>query len=196
MAGGYFRGFPVITSEHLTSVGSPSTQTIIAVKASDVYLADDGVVTVEASDQASIEMVDTSSQSAHERHRRLARLAVADRRSSACWPTGRSPGSSVARRRSSTSRRPPTSRRNRSVCEPEEPHMAPPARVSSEAACNIRVLKELPQGQQPGAVIDLHEDVGHVLELVAAVESVQTDEPEAERPRRRYVRRDLTAAEG
>ncbi len=64
MAGGYFRGFPVIVSEHLTAVGSPSTQTIIAVKASDVYLADDGVVTVEASDQASIEMVDTSSQSA------------------------------------------------------------------------------------------------------------------------------------
>ncbi len=63
MKGGMLRGFPVIVSEHLTSVGSPSTQTIIAVKASDVYLADDGVVTVEASDQASIEMVDTSSQS-------------------------------------------------------------------------------------------------------------------------------------
>jgi HK97 family phage major capsid protein/HK97 family phage prohead protease len=64
MSGGYFRGFPVIVSEHLTSVGSPSTQSIVAVKASDVYLADDGVVTVEASDQASIEMVDTSSASA------------------------------------------------------------------------------------------------------------------------------------
>ena len=64
MEGGYLLGYPVIVSEHLTSVGSPSTQTIIAVKASDVYLADDGVVTVEASDQASIEMVDTSNQSA------------------------------------------------------------------------------------------------------------------------------------
>jgi HK97 family phage major capsid protein/HK97 family phage prohead protease len=64
MAGGMLRGFPVIVSEHLTSVGSPSTQTIIAAKASEIYLADDGVVTVEASDQASIEMVDTSSQSA------------------------------------------------------------------------------------------------------------------------------------
>lgn len=62
-AGGILAGKPVIVSEHLTAVGSPSTQTIIAVKASDVYLADDGVVTVEASDQASIEMVDTSSQS-------------------------------------------------------------------------------------------------------------------------------------
>ncbi len=64
MKGGTLRGFPVIVSELLTGVGSPSTQTIIAVKASDVYLADDGVVTVEASDQASLEMVDTSSQSA------------------------------------------------------------------------------------------------------------------------------------
>ncbi len=64
MKGGYMRGFPVIVSENLTSVGSPSTQTIIAVKASEVYLADDGVVTVEASDQASLEMVDSSSQSA------------------------------------------------------------------------------------------------------------------------------------
>ncbi len=62
--GGYLGGRPVIVSEHLTGVGSPSTQTIVAVKASDVYLADDGVVTVEASDQASIEMQDTSSQSA------------------------------------------------------------------------------------------------------------------------------------
>jgi hypothetical protein len=44
-------------------VGSPSTQTIIAVKAGEIYLADDGVVTVEASDQASVEMVDTSSTS-------------------------------------------------------------------------------------------------------------------------------------
>ncbi|MES2341738.1 MAG: phage major capsid protein [Pseudomonadota bacterium] len=56
MKGGMIRGFPVIVSEHLTAVGSPSTQTIVAVKASDVYLADDGVVTVDASDQASVEM--------------------------------------------------------------------------------------------------------------------------------------------
>jgi len=63
MKGGAIRGFPVIVSEHLTAVGSPSTQTIIAVKASEIFLADDGAVTVEASDQASVEMQDTSSQS-------------------------------------------------------------------------------------------------------------------------------------
>ncbi len=62
--GGSITGIPVITSEFLQGVGSPSVNSIIAVKAGDVYLADDGVVTVDASDQASIEMQDTSSQSA------------------------------------------------------------------------------------------------------------------------------------
>ncbi len=64
MKGGNLRGIPVITSEHLATVGSPSINSIVAVKAGDIYLADDGVVTVDASDQASLEMVDTSSQSA------------------------------------------------------------------------------------------------------------------------------------
>ncbi len=60
MMGGKVRGFPVIVSENLTAVGSPSTQTIVAVKAGDVYLADDGVVTVDASSEASVEMLDSS----------------------------------------------------------------------------------------------------------------------------------------
>lgn len=64
LMGGSLSGIPVIVSELLTSLGSPATQMIVMVKAGDVYLADDGVVTVEASDQASIEMQDTSSQSA------------------------------------------------------------------------------------------------------------------------------------
>lgn len=64
MKGGQIQGIPVIVSEYLTSVGSPSTQMIVLAKASEIYLADDGVVTVEASDQASVEMQDTSSQSA------------------------------------------------------------------------------------------------------------------------------------
>lgn len=56
------RGLPVITSEHLTSVGSPSTQTIVLVKADEVYLADDGQVNVEASMEASLEMSDAPTQ--------------------------------------------------------------------------------------------------------------------------------------
>lgn len=55
-------GIPVITSEHLTSVGSPSTQTIVLVKADEVYLADEGMVDVEASFEASVEMLDSSLQ--------------------------------------------------------------------------------------------------------------------------------------
>lgn len=60
MYGGNLRGFPVLVSENLTAVGSPGTQTIVAVKASEVYKADDGNVTIDASDQASLEMLDGS----------------------------------------------------------------------------------------------------------------------------------------
>lgn len=63
MAGGTLLGFPVITTEAMVSIGSPVSTIIVAVKAGDIYLADDGMVTVEASDQASIEMVDSSSVS-------------------------------------------------------------------------------------------------------------------------------------
>jgi HK97 family phage major capsid protein/HK97 family phage prohead protease len=63
MQGGNLLGFPVITTTQCTSIGSPVSNIIVAVKASEIYLADDGVVTVDASDQASVEMVDSSSQS-------------------------------------------------------------------------------------------------------------------------------------
>src|SRR4029077_18075425 len=63
MAGGNLLGFPVITTTAMTATGSPVSNIIVAVKASEIYLADDGVITVDASDQASVEMVDSSSQS-------------------------------------------------------------------------------------------------------------------------------------
>lgn len=62
MAGGSLLGFPVITTTAMTSTGSPVSNIIVAVKASEIYLADDGVVTVDASDQASVEMLDASLQ--------------------------------------------------------------------------------------------------------------------------------------
>jgi HK97 family phage major capsid protein len=61
MAGGNLLGFPVITTTAMVAVGSPVSNIIVAVKAGEVYLADDGVVTVDASDQASVEMVDSGS---------------------------------------------------------------------------------------------------------------------------------------
>jgi HK97 family phage major capsid protein len=63
MAGGTLLGFPVITTTAMVSTGSPVSTIIVAVKASEIYLADDGEATVEASDQASVEMQDSSSQS-------------------------------------------------------------------------------------------------------------------------------------
>lgn len=62
MAGGNLLGFPVITSEAMVALGSPDQDIIVAVKAGDIYLADDGVVTVDASDQASLEMSDAPTQ--------------------------------------------------------------------------------------------------------------------------------------
>ncbi len=60
MMGGTLLGFPVIVSSALATGSSPSTDMIIFANQSDIYLADDGGVNVEASDQASLEMLDSS----------------------------------------------------------------------------------------------------------------------------------------
>jgi HK97 family phage major capsid protein/HK97 family phage prohead protease len=60
--GGVLVGIPVIATNQPASIGSPISDIIVGVKAGEIYLADDGVVTVDASDQASVEMVDSSSQ--------------------------------------------------------------------------------------------------------------------------------------
>jgi HK97 family phage major capsid protein/HK97 family phage prohead protease len=62
MRGGFIEGIPVIVSEVLTGVGSPSTPSVVFVNAQDVFLADDGVVDIESSDQASLEMSDGPTQ--------------------------------------------------------------------------------------------------------------------------------------
>lgn len=57
-------------------------------------------------------------------------------------------------------------------------------------------LQELPQGQQPGDVIDVHEDVGFVLLEVGAVRlATEDDVKKAQRRPRNYRRRDMVAAE-
>ncbi len=61
-----------------------------------------------------------------------------------------------------------------------------------------RVLKELPQGQQPGDLIDATDAEGQVLLLVGAVERLEPSHAEeqaadASPSRRRYRRRDLEA---
>lgn len=55
MLGGRLEGFPVIASQYC-SAGSPVSDLLIFANASDIFLADDGQVTIDASREASIEM--------------------------------------------------------------------------------------------------------------------------------------------
>ncbi len=56
--GGSLFGIPVIASEAITTLGSPTANMIVAVNANDVFLADDGAITIDASEQASLQMDD------------------------------------------------------------------------------------------------------------------------------------------
>lgn len=62
MNGGTFVGLPVITSEYMTEVADSSGSPIILVNADDVFLADDGGIQIDASKEASLEMLDGSLQ--------------------------------------------------------------------------------------------------------------------------------------
>lgn len=61
MAGGTLAGLPVVTSENLPATGGSPTDggMIILAKASDILLADDGQVTIDASREASLQMDST-----------------------------------------------------------------------------------------------------------------------------------------
>lgn len=56
MTGGRFLGLPVIVSEYIQS--DSDGKNVILASASDIYLADDGQVTIDASREASLEMED------------------------------------------------------------------------------------------------------------------------------------------
>ncbi len=61
--GGQIAGIPVLASQYLAS-GASFGNMVVCVSAENIALADDGNVTVDASREASIEMVDSSSQDA------------------------------------------------------------------------------------------------------------------------------------
>jgi hypothetical protein len=63
VAGGTLKGIPVITSQYLANV-SGGGNLVVALSAKDIFLADDGNVTVDASDQASLQMLDNPTNSA------------------------------------------------------------------------------------------------------------------------------------
>ena len=56
--GGDFNGLPVVVSEYVSQVGDSSGSPIIMLNTNEVYLADDGQVTIDASREASLEMLD------------------------------------------------------------------------------------------------------------------------------------------
>ena len=57
ISGGSFAGFPVIVSEYVgTSGGSPNTKYVWLVNASDIWLGDDGGISVDMSREASLVM--------------------------------------------------------------------------------------------------------------------------------------------
>jgi hypothetical protein len=58
MKGGTLLGLPVITSQY-AAIGSPADHIVILVNAEDIYLSDDGQVTVDASREAALEMDDS-----------------------------------------------------------------------------------------------------------------------------------------
>lgn len=61
MNGGTLFGVPVITSQYLATGGSPAGAYIILINASDIYLAEEGLM-VDSSGEASIEMDDAPTQ--------------------------------------------------------------------------------------------------------------------------------------
>lgn len=62
MTGGNIGGVPVRVSQYLANNGGSGGAPFILVDESEIYLADDGAVTLDASEQASIEMNDAPTQ--------------------------------------------------------------------------------------------------------------------------------------
>lgn len=61
MNGGVLQGIPVITSQY-AAVGSPVSNLVIAINTREVWMSDDGQVTVDVSREASLEMSDAPTQ--------------------------------------------------------------------------------------------------------------------------------------
>jgi HK97 family phage major capsid protein/HK97 family phage prohead protease len=58
MSGGTIKGVPVITSQYATDYSSGGGNLVILLNANDIFLADEGQVTVDASREASLQMLD------------------------------------------------------------------------------------------------------------------------------------------
>lgn len=63
MNGGTFEGLPVIVSQYVAVSGSPANDIVVLANASEIYLADDGQVVIDASREASLQMLDNPTNS-------------------------------------------------------------------------------------------------------------------------------------
>ena len=63
--GGSFNGLPVIVSEYVTQIGDTGSSPIVFLNTNEILLADDGTVTIDASNQASLEMSDAPAHNSH-----------------------------------------------------------------------------------------------------------------------------------
>lgn len=61
MMGGTWQGLPVIVSNAMTAAGSPGEQQIALVTQEEVFLADEGGISIDMSNEASVQMNDTPS---------------------------------------------------------------------------------------------------------------------------------------
>lgn len=59
MNGGFLEGFPVITSQYLSAFADSAGEYVFMVNAADIWFADEGGVSVDMSDQASLQMDST-----------------------------------------------------------------------------------------------------------------------------------------
>lgn len=64
MNGGFLEGFPVVTSQYLSGFADSAGEYVFMINAADVYLGDMGGVTVDMSDQASLQFLDNPTNNA------------------------------------------------------------------------------------------------------------------------------------
>jgi HK97 family phage major capsid protein len=57
-SGGTWMGFPVVTSQVAAAAGSPLVSNIVLLRPQDIFLADDGQVQIDVSNEASLQMLD------------------------------------------------------------------------------------------------------------------------------------------
>jgi hypothetical protein len=64
MGNGSLMGIPIVSSQYITRFGTTGGEYVFLMNAEDIFFADDGQVTIDASREASLEMVDVGTEDA------------------------------------------------------------------------------------------------------------------------------------